>query len=330
MDRVSDRRHRSAARARLAAVYGVLALITAGGWLALLGAAHRYPLLLALGVTAYVLGLRHAVDPDHIAAIDATTRKLMHRGERPVAVGFFFSLGHSTIVFLLTLLVAAFGFALKPHLHALQSAGAIVGTSVSALFLFGIAAANAAVLLEVLRGRNGGQCDFQAPGGWLTRILRPALALVTKSMHMYPLGMLFGLGFDTASEIALLGISAASAAGGMPVTYILLLPLLFAAGMSLADTTEGVAMLGAYGWAYVRPRQKLFYNVNMTLLSVVISLVIGSVEAFAVIGTQMGDVRLSQLTAWLSFSTLGVGIVVLFGANLAFSAALCRLRSRPS
>lgn len=249
----------------------------------LLGASHRYPLLFALGATAFVLGLRHAVDPDHIAAIDGIQRKLMHAGQRPVAVGFFFSLGHSTIVFALSVLVAVFGIALKQRFPALESAGSLLGTSVSAFFLLVIAAANVAVLFDILRGNARGGVDGIG-GGFLSRLLRRAMQLVTQSRHMYPLGMLFGLGFDTATEVALLGISAASGAGGMPVAYILLLPLLFAAAMSLVDTAEGIAALGMYGWAYVKPARRIFYNLNMTLISVLIAAGVGSAEALAVIG----------------------------------------------
>ncbi len=324
MDRFLGSAYRSQTRPRLIAVYAILILLNAGAWGALLVVAHRYPILLALGVTAFVLGLRHAVDPDHIAAIDSTTRKLMHEGRRPVCVGFFFSLGHSTIVFALSAIVAAFGFALKGHLPSLQSAGMIVGTTISALFLLGIAAANIVVLFDALHASHDEEGEFASSGGLLARILRPALRLVTQSWHMYPLGILFGLGFDTATEIALLGISAASAAGGMPVAYILLLPSLFVAGMSLVDTTEGVAMLGAYGWAYVRPSRKVLYNVNMTLLSIVISLVIGGAEILAVIGMGTGTAPLSQITNWISFSTLGYGIIALFGINLAASALFYR------
>ena len=280
-------------------------------------------MLLALGVTAFVLGLRHAVDPDHIAAIDGTTRKLMHDGQRPVAVGFFFSLGHSTIVFVLSLLVAAFGTLMVGHLPALRSAGALAGTIVSALFLFVIAAANIVVLLDVLRGSPDG--DPLPPGGLLTRFLRPALGMVKQSWHMYPLGVLFGLGFDTASEVALLGISAASGAGGMPIVYILLLPCLFAAGMTSIDTLEGMAMLGAYGWAYVRPARKVLYNFNMTLISIVIALFIGFTETAAAIGTHTGS-PLAHFGDYLSFTSVGIAIIAIFAINLGASVLVYRGR----
>ncbi|HET6894061.1 MAG TPA: hypothetical protein VFH72_01640 [Candidatus Baltobacteraceae bacterium] len=313
MDGVLGAQDRFKTRARVVGLFAVLAAINAGAWIALLGAAHAFPLLLPLGVTAYLLGLRHAVDPDHIAAIDGTTRKLLHAGRKPIAVGFYFSLGHSTIVFVLSIAVALFGAVMTAHFPALQSTGAAIGTWISALFLIAIAGANVVILLEILRGKRGGE-GAELPGGLLTRILRPALGMVKCSAHMYPVGVLFGLGFDTATEIALLGISAASGAGGMPVAYILLLPLLFAAGMSLIDTTEGVAMLGAYGWAYLQPARKVLYNVNMTLLTVTIALFVGGSEALAAIGTRPA----------LSFPTLGYGIMAIFGANLALSAFFYR------
>ncbi|HZZ65624.1 MAG TPA: hypothetical protein VFE17_09010 [Candidatus Baltobacteraceae bacterium] len=319
MDRIFAAAYRSETRAKLLGIFVFLVALNAGAWIALIAASHRFPILLALGVTAYVLGLRHAVDPDHIAAIDSTTRKLMHEGERPVGVGLFFSLGHSTIVVVLSALVAVFGSVLKAHLPQLQSAGGFIGTSISALFLLIIAIANVAILIDLVRegGRKNEEDVF--PGGVLARFLRPALLLVTRSSHMYLVGMLFGLGFDTATEIGLLGISAASGAGGMPVIYIMLLPLLFVAGMSLVDTTEGVAMLGAYSWAYVRPARKLIYNFNMTLFSIVISLVIGGIEALTLLGVSFGGA--------LTFSSLGYGVLGVFGCSLAVSALITRVRS---
>lgn len=321
MDRRSGKAYGAETRARLVALYSILAIANAGAWLALIAAAHRYPLLLALGATAYALGLRHAVDPDHIAAIDSTTRKLMHGGQQPVGVGFYFSLGHSTIVFILSALVATFGAAFKGYVPWLTQSGAIVGTSVSGLFLIVLAAANVLVLFDILRNRtNGEHSDFH-PGGFLTRILRPALKLVTRSRHMYVVGVLFGLGFDTATEVALLGFSATSGAGGMPMGYILILPLLFVAGMSLVDTTEGVAALAAYGWAYLEPARKLVYNVNITLFSVVISLVIGGIELLALLGAPVTN-------GVLSFSVLGYGVIGVFAATTALSALFCRTGRR--
>lgn len=315
MDRRFGSADRFQTRARVAVLFAVLTAINGAAWIALLAAAHRFPLLLPLGVTAFVLGLRHAVDPDHIAAIDGTTRKLLRDGHKPVSVGFYFSLGHSTIVFVLSIAVALFGAVLKTQFPLLQSAGAAVGTWISALFLLAIGGANIVVLLEILRGKPDAPGD-ELPGGILTKILRPALGMVKCSAHMYPVGVLFGLGFDTATEIALLGISAVSGAGGMPVAYILLLPLLFAAGMSLVDTAEGIAMLGAYGWAYLQPARKLLYNLNMTLLTVTIALIVGGAEAFAAIASRPG----------LSFPVLGYGLMAAFGGNVALSAFFCRFR----
>jgi high-affinity nickel-transport protein len=315
MDRIPGTTHRFEIRPRVIALFTALAILNGAAWIALLGAARAFPLLLPLGVTAYLLGLRHAVDPDHIAAIDGTTRKLLRDGQKPVAVGFYFSLGHSTIVFVLSVLVAVFGVVLKTRFPLLESAGAVAGTWISALFLLAIAAANVVVLIEVLRGGKDAE-NTELPGGLLTRVLRPALGMVKHSRQMYPVGVLFGLGFDTATEIALLGISAASGVGGMPVAYILILPLLFAAGMSLVDTTEGVAMLGAYGWAYLRPARKVLYNLNMTLLTITIAVFVGGAQALAAMGAH----------PVLSFPTLGYGIMAIFGTNVALSSFFYRFR----
>ena len=278
---------------RLIAVYSVLAVMNAGSWLAILIAAKSYPLLFGLGLTAYGFGLRHAVDPDHIAAIDNTTRKLMQDGKRPVAVGFFFSLGHSTVVILLSVLVAISAALVKKNLPQLQSVGGIIGTSVSGLFLIIIAVINIVVLFDIIatwkRAVNEAEYndrtlnEYLANRGLFARLLRPLLRIVGDSWAMYPIGFLFGLGFDTASEVGLLGMAAVTGASGMPIGLILLLPLLFVAGMSLIDTTDGVAMLGAYGWAFLRPIRKLFYNITITTISIVIALVIWTLEMLQVI-----------------------------------------------
>lgn len=282
MDRASGSADRTQARARVVALFAALAAINGAAWVALLLAARSFHMLLPLGITAYVLGLRHAVDIDHIAAIDGTTRKLMHQGKPAESVGFFFSLGHSTIVVVLSVVVAAFGVALKGHLPALQSAGDVIGTWISAIFLLVLAAANAFVLIDLFR-RPANEADARFGSGMLGRFLQPALKLVNSSAQMYPVGVLFGLGFDTATEVALLGISAASAAGGMPIAYILILPWLFTAGMSLVDTAEGYAIGRAYGWASVRPARKLLYNLNMTALTIALTLFVGAAQAAAAV-----------------------------------------------
>jgi len=318
-------------------VYGILAVLNLGTWLAIGIASVRYPILLGLGLTAYGLGLRHAVDPDHIAAIDNTTRKLMQDGKRPVAVGFFFSLGHSTVVLLLSLLVAVAAAFVKTNLPTLQSVGGVIGTSVSGLFLLIVAAINIVVLLEIVgtwkRAVNDGDYDdrsldeYLANRGLLARMLRPLLRLVDDSWTMYPIGFLFGLGFDTASEVGLLGIAAVTGASGMPIGFILLLPLLFVAGMSLVDTTDGVAMLGAYGWAFLRPIRKLYYNLTITSISVVVALFIGGLEVLQVIGSELhANGGFWGAVQGLSFANLGFYIIGLFIASWLVSVVVYKTR----
>jgi nickel/cobalt transporter (NiCoT) family protein len=263
-------------------LWALLAVINGAAWIALLAAAHRFPLLLPLGITAYVLGLRHAVDPDHLAAIDGTTRKLLHEGRRSETVGFYFSLGHSTIVFALCVLVALFGVAIKERVPMLGTIGSLAGTWISAIFLFAVAAMNVAVLIAILKHRN--DREPRLAGAFLARLLRPALRVVTRAEQMYPVGVLFGLGFDTATEIALLAISAASGAGGMPLFYVFLLPWLFTAGMSLVDTSQGIAMLRVYEWACARPSRGVFYSAGMTVLTIAIAFAVGGVEIAAALG----------------------------------------------
>lgn len=324
-------------RRRLVLMYGILAFLNLGTWIAIGLASVRYPILLGLGLTAYGFGLRHAVDPDHIAAIDNTTRKLMQDGKRPVAVGFFFSLGHSTVVLLLSLLVAVAAAFVKTNLPTLQSVGGVIGTSVSGLFLLIVAAINIVVLLEIVgtwkRAVNDGDYDdrsldeYLANRGLLARMLRPLLRLVDDSWTMYPIGFLFGLGFDTASEVGLLGIAAVTGASGMPIGYILLLPLLFVAGMSLVDTTDGVAMLGAYGWAFLRPIRKLYYNVTITSFSVVVALFIGSLEVLQVVGSELrASGRFWDVVQGLSFANLGFYIIALFMASWLVSVIIYKAR----
>ncbi len=304
-------------RIRVGCLFVPIAAINVAAWLALISGAHRFALLLPLGVAAYVLGLRHAVDADHIAAIDATTRKLMHQGKRAEGVGLYFSLGHSTIVIALSALVAVFGASINAHFPVAQKIGATVGTWISVGFLLVVAAANVLVLMDMLR-RKGRDGDETLAGGVLSRLLQPALGVVTRDRQMYLAGLLFGLGFDTATEVALLGISAASGAGGMPVAYILVLPCLFTAGMSLLDTAQGLAMVRAYGWAYLRPKTKTLYNVNMTLLTIAIALSVGAFEAIPAIANH----------TQLSFTCVGIAIMAVFAVNFALTALLYRYAFR--
>ncbi len=278
-------------RARIFSIYGFLLVFNAGTWLWAMIVFRHYPVLLGTAFLAYSLGLRHAVDADHIAAIDNVTRKLMQEGKQPVTVGLMFSLGHSTIVFIGSIVIASAALVLQQRVDAFRSLGGMIGTLVSTVFLFGIAFVNLAVLRAVyrvfVRVRNGSpyvEEDLNlllADRGFLARLFRPMFAMIRQSWHMYPLGLLFGLGFDTATEIGLLSISATEASKGLPVMSTLVFPALFAAGMSLVDTTDNILMLGAYGWAFVKPVRKLYYNMTITLVSVIVALVVGGIEALA-------------------------------------------------
>src|ERR1700761_4903410 len=275
-------------RTRVIGVYGILLIFNLVVWLWAILVFHPYPLLLGTALLAYSLGLRHAVDADHIAAIDNVTRKLMQAGKRPITVGLMFSLGHSTIVVLASAGIAATALALQSRMDGVKEIGGLIGTLVSTLFLFLIALMNLLILRSVVRafrrvqrGEPYVDDDFDillADRGFLARIFRPLFRLVTKSWHMYFLGFLFGLGFDTATEVGLLGISAAGAAHGMSVWSILVFPALFTAGMTLIDTTDGILMLGAYGWAFVKPVRKLYYNITITTISVVVAVLVGSIK----------------------------------------------------
>ena len=246
---------------------------------------------------AYGLGLRHAVDADHIAAIDNVTRKLMQDGKRPVAVGLFFSLGHSTVVVLASTAIALTATSFRQQFEAFRDIGGVVGTLVSSGFLLLLAAINLAILAPLLRDirrvRSGGALagedleQLLAGRGLLSRLLRPLSRAIRASWQMYPLGFLFALGFDTASEIGLLGIAAAEGAHGMPFWAILMFPALFAAGMSLVDTLDGMLMLGAYGWAFRDPLRKLYYNLTITLVSALVALLIGGIEALGLAETKL-------------------------------------------
>ena len=321
-------------RRRIVAVYAFLVVFNAAAWALALAASAAYPILLPTAFLAYTFGLRHAVDADHIAAIDNSTRKLMQDGQRPVAVGTFFSLGHSTVVAALSLLIAVSAGVMR-DMPAAQRIGGLIGTGVSAAFLLVIGVINLVVLLDIWRMfrevRDGGSYseesleDFLNNRGLLARFLRPALRLIRRSWHMYPLGFLFGLGFDTASEVALLGLAATSGAGGVPAAYILILPALFAAGMCAVDTTDGVLMLGAYGWAYVKPIRKLYYNLNITLVSVVIAFVIGGIEVLSIAAGQLGlSGGIWNLVSGLDFGLVGVGIIAIFVASWLVSTAIYR------
>lgn len=233
----------------------------------------------ALGVCAvvYGLGLRHAVDADHITAIDNVTRKLMAEGKQSVAAGLFFALGHSTIVIIVTLIVALAAGSLA-NFEAFRGAGGVISTLVSGTFLVAIAIMNLNILLMVSRRTKSGHGHDHAPPTLLTRMVQPILRLVRHSWHMFPVGFLFGLGFDTATEVAMFGVSAAQASKGFGLASVLIFPILFTAGMSLIDTLDGVAMMHAYRWAFVKPERKRVYNLTITLISALAAACIGVIE----------------------------------------------------
>jgi high-affinity nickel-transport protein len=279
------------------------------------------------------------VDADHIAAIDNVTRKLMQEGKRPVAVGLMFSLGHSTIVVLGSAGIAAAALALHHRIDAVRNIGGVIGTLVSTLFLFAIGLVNLVVLrsvysafLRVRRGEPYVEEDFDmllGNRGLLARLFRPMFNMITRSWHMYPLGILFGLGFDTATEIGVLGISAAEASKGLSLWSILVFPALFAAGMSLIDTTDSILMLGAYGWAFVKPIRKLYYNITITLVSVVVAFAVGGIEALGLVAEQFHLTgRFWSFVGRLNdnFGTLGYFIVGLFAVSWVISIAIYKWR----
>ena len=326
-------------KAKVVALYGLLLAFNVGAWLWAFAAFHRFPVLLGTAFLAYSFGLRHAVDADHIAAIDNVTRKLMQQGKKPVAVGLMFSLGHSTVVIFGAIAIAATALALQHRMDAVREIGGVIGTLVSALFLFGIAIVNLVVLQSILRSfvrvRRGEPYvdeDFDmllGNRGFLSRLFRPMFDLIRSSWHMYPLGLLFGLGFDTATEIGLLGLSAAEASKGLSLSSILVFPVLFAAGMSLVDSTDNVLMLGAYGWAFVKPIRKLYYNITITSVSVVVALAVGGIEALGLLAGQFHLTGgLWELVGKLNdhFGMLGYCIIGLFAASWIISIAIYKWR----
>ena len=284
-------------KAKAAITYSLLVTANVAAWAWALIAFGDRPVLLGTAFLAYMFGLRHAFDADHIAAIDNVVRKLMQEGKAPYSVGFFFALGHSTIVILASIAIVVATAALQSRLDAFHSIGGIIGTSVSALFLLIIGIANLFILkgvwkafARVRRGEKIVDEDLDAllaGGGLLARIFRPVFRVVSRSWHMYPIGFLFGLGFDTATEIGVLGISATQAAQGMSFWTILVFPALFTAAMSLMDTTDSVLMTGAYGWAFVNPMRKLWYNLTITAASVAVALFIGGIEALGLIANKL-------------------------------------------
>jgi nickel/cobalt transporter (NiCoT) family protein len=310
-------------RVRLCGLYGVVALLHVIGWGLYLHFAARCPGLIGLGLVAYMFGLRHAFDADHIAAIDDTVRWMLQKGTRPLGVGLFFSLGHSTVVVGLAIAIAIAATAVTRNLPQLQNVGGVISACISGVFLWIIGILNLLVLLDLLKvwqqaktGTHSHQHleELLARRGLLSRLSRGRLQkLMNHSWQMYPLGLLFGLGFDTASEVGLLAMTAGAASGNLPLTAVLSLPILFAAGMTLMDTTDGVLMSKAYDWAFLNPIRKIFYNVTTTGLSVGLALVIGSIELLQVFVSALGlRGGFCDAIARIDLGSLGYIIVCLF------------------
>ena len=324
-------------RTEIAALFGCVALLHLIGWGLFLAYAPRVAALAGLGALAYGLGLRHAFDADHIAAIDDTTRFLLQKGKRPLSVGFFFSLGHSTIVLAMTVALVAATSRVGAAMPALRRYGGVVGASVSGIFLWLIAVLNLLVLLEILhiwrRMRRGDYHqehleELLAQRGLTRRILGARLQnLIAHGWQMFPVGMLFGLGFDTASEIGLLALAAGVASQAVPMLAAVSLALLFAAGMSLMDTADGVFMVTAYGWAFSSPLRKIYYNITTTTLSVAVALLVGTIELLQVLRTELQlRGRFFDALAALNFDSLGYLIVAMFVLGWACSVAIWRMR----
>ena len=315
-------------RPKIVAIYAFLLTANALVWTWAVIALAGRPTLLGTAVLAYVLGLRHAVDADHIAAIDNVVRKLMQEGKRPVSVGLFFSLGHSLSIALAVAAIAATAFALQGRFEHYKTIGSLIGTGASAFFLLAIALINLVILRGVWRSfrraRRGEpvaehEIDHLLAGrGLLARIFRPLFRMVSRSWHMFPIGFLFGLGFDTATEITLFTVAASQASGGMTFATVMIFPALFTAGMTLVDTSDSVLMVGAYGWAFLNPIRKIWYNLTITAISVLVALLIGGVEALGLIAGKLGSPEASGI--WSARSMAGSPISAISSSEFSWLA----------
>lgn len=324
---------------RLIGLYAFLVAFNVLAFLVLIKLSTSYPYLFSVGLLAYVFGLRHACDADHIAAIDNTTRKLANEGKKPLGVGLFFSFGHSTIVLLLAIGLAIATSFIKANIPNLEQMGSIIGTVVSAAFLYLIAALNIVIFADAYKyfkqvrkyQLNSEKLqemeELLLKRGFMNRIFGRFFKLITASWQMYPVGVLFGLGFDTASEVALLALSAAAAGKGMPLVDIIILPVLFAAGMSLVDTTDGVVMQYAYGWAFVNPVRKIYYNLSITGISVFVALVVGGIEWLQVFSQELGFRGLFwSIVQDVSFARLGFVIIGLMIASWLVAVLIYKVK----
>jgi len=323
---------------KIAAIYLLLFAFNAVVWTWAFVTLSAHPTLLGTALLAYVLGLRHAVDADHIAAIDNVVRKLMQEGKRPISAGLFFSLGHSLVVTIAVAVIVGTAFALQGKLHPFKVIGSIIGTGTSAFFLLTIACINLFILRGVWRSfqraRRGEavaehELDHLLSGrGFLARMFRPLFRMVTRSWQMFPIGFLFGLGFDTATEITLFTVAGSQASGGMSFATVMIFPALFAAGMTLIDTCDSVLMVGAYGWAFVNPLRKLYYNLTITGISVVVALVVGAIEGLGLVAEKLalnGGIWSSIDFAAGNFTALGYLVVVILVASWLASIAIYRV-----
>ena len=322
-------------RSKVLALYAVLLPANVAAWLWAFILLHDRPLLLGAAALAYGFGLRHAIDADHIAAIDNVTRKLMQDGQRPVGVGLFFALGHSSIVFAAAVLVAITAGALQ-RIEGWKAIGGAVSTSISAAFLIVIGVINLTTLHALLRAWRGLRSGHLQPSsdalpiatGLLARLLRPLFGVIRNSWHMVPLGILFGLGFETATEVSVMGLSASQASSGASLAVALVFPTLFATGMTLVDATDGVLMVGVYQWAFVDPRRKLVYNCAITAISALIALVIAGIETAGLVVDWFDAGGVWRAAAGLAEQSnlLGVLIVAVFIACWLASVGLARAR----
>ncbi len=334
-------------KAFIAFLYSAIGVVTGIGFVVLYLISARYDtaptpghqaiLFGALGIAAYVFGLRHGVDADHIAAIDNTTRKLMQEGRRPLTVGTWFSLGHSTIVVgLIVALVFATRF-IADNIPALQAAGSLIGTSVSGAFLFLIGLINLVIVFEIyriFRGLKRGELDEKeleeqlSKRGFMNRYFGKLFRVIKTPRQIYPIGVLFGLGFDTASEIALIAITVGvGITSNIPIYVVLVLPLLFTCGMVLVDTTDAITMRLAYGWAFLKPVRKIYYNLTVTIISVMVAFVIGGIELLGVLAQELGLTGgIWDSVGALKFENIGFAIIALFVVTWVVSVAYYRYK----
>lgn len=325
-------------RSTIIGIYSLLIVYNIAVWFWAYAALRDAPVLFSTAVLAYTFGLRHAVDADHIAAIDNVTRKLMQEGKQPVSAGLFFSLGHSTVVMIATIGIALITATLMhSKLTGWYAMSTIIGTSLSALFLFLIATINLMIFIsiyqifqKVRRDKQYNEAEVNIlinNRGFLSRYLGGLFRLITHSWQMYPLGFLFGIGFDTATEITLLGITASETLNGISIWSILILPASFTAGMTLIDTTDCIIMLGAYGWAFIKPVRKLYYNLTITSISIIVALVVGGIEVLGLIANKVdahGEVWGVIKSMNNHLSSLGYIIILIFMASWLISFIIYR------